>query len=1372
MVRPSSFFFALTALVPFISAIPLLSTPASVQSDALQKRGADDGCPPDNSFVVRKKIFGVFSKSTTYTTQFFHNDLRYNTCWYRLPKGWKNQPAMVFTPETSDPETSQKGQYVDLDDYNQQVKIMNRVGLLLQGVEGADNRPWAVVLDPPGKNIRDTERWREYFKNYQVSTQREDCWNFVNGIHEEVVQRMKRYATEKGSELKDLSYQDIVFGDDNAITFTGWGDGRWSEFKGPVSNEVLQTWTQQISQKDVQARNPAMLGYGTLPALTWTKPGGQKYSVNDVCDGQEAANPPFHISLCPPTVSVLMSSKAIREYDAKLLLAYWLQRAPPISKTATVQTDFIYPPASVAQISWDPQTGAITPDQNLPQWVFSSRLVAKPDQLIKRRGKAGLLSLNKTWPDAKAWIVERAGKPVKVESTTGTLNTFIVEPFLPHPSDSEFYVCINSDREGDNILFTHEGGVDIGDVDAKALRLQLPVGKEFPSRDVIRSTLLPHVPESKKETLVDFLIRLYSVYVDLHFAYLEINPLVCLDGVNGKAPTIHYLDMAAKLDQTAESLCGPKWSIARDISVVDSAPAAKGVQTDRGPPMVFPAPFGRDLTKEEAYIQKLDGSTGASLKLTVLNAEGRIWTMVAGGGASVVYSDAIAAHGFAHELANYGEYSGAPTESQTYEYAKTILDLMTRGTPNPNGKILIIGGGIANFTNVAATFKGIIRALKEFKGPLINHQVRIFVRRGGPNYQEGLKAMRLLGESLGVPIKVYGPETHITHIVPLALGVDKAKSNFIVAPSVPASPPPIGRQVELDPTGKGEPGVIQPSGDRTQPNDQIVHFQSTGASSRPSYRPFDANTRSFVYGLQPRAIQGMLDFDYSCGRQTPSVAAMIYPFGGHHIQKFYWGTRETLLPVYTSVKDAVEKHPDVDVVVNFASSRSVYSSTLELMTFPQIKAIALIAEGVPERHAREILHLARSKDVLIIGPATVGGIKPGCFRIGNSGGMMDNIIASKLYRPGSVGYVSKSGGMSNELNNILSLITNGTYEGIAIGGDRYPGSTFIDHLLRYEADPECKMLVLLGEVGGVEEYRVIEAVKKGIIKKPIVAWAIGTCAKMFTTEVQFGHAGSLANSDLETADAKNAAMKAAGFIVPDTFEDLPTALKDTYDGLVSRGVVKPAAERDPPVIPMDFKWAQELGIIRKPAAFISTISDERGQELMYAGMPISEVFKENIGIGGVVSLLWFKRRLPDWATKFIEMVLMLTADHGPAVSGAMNTIVTSRAGKDLISSLCSGLLTIGSRFGGALDEAASMFSNARDTGLSPREFVDESRKANKLISGIGHKIKSVSNPDFRVELVKEFVRKNFPTHSLLDYALAVEKVTTAKKDTVSIQPQR
>ena len=408
------------------------------------------------------------------------------------------------------------------------------------------------------------------------------------------------------------------------------------------------------------------------------------------------------------------------------------------------------------------------------------------------------------------------------------------------------------------------------------------------------------------------------------------------------------------------------------------------------------------------------------------------------------------------------------------------------------------------------------------------------------------------------------------------------------------------------------------------------------------------------------------------------------------------------------------KHSDVDTVVNFASSRSVYSSTMELMEYPQIKSIAIIAEGVPERRAREILYVAKKKGITIVGPATVGGIKPGAYKIGNTGGMMDNIVDSKLYRKGSVGYVSKSGGMSNELNNIVANTTDGVYEGVAIGGDRYPGTTFIDHMLRYQADPDCKILLLLGEVGGVEEYRVIEAVKNGTITKPIVAWAIGTVAGMLKTQVQFGHAGSFANSQLETANMKNKSMREAGIFVPDTFEELPAVLSQVYQKMLKAGQVKPSAEPAVPKIPIDYSWAQELGLIRKPAAFISTISDDRGQELLYAGIPISDVFKENVGIGGVMSLLWFRRRLPDYAGKFLEMVLMLTADHGPAVSGAMNTIITTRAGKDLISALVSGLLTIGSRFGGALDGAAEEFTKAYDKGMSPRDFVDTMRKENKL----------------------------------------------------------
>lgn len=268
---------------------------------------------------------------------------------------------------------------------------------------------------------------------------------------------------------------------------------------------------------------------------------------------------------------------------------------------------------------------------------------------------------------------------------------------------------------------------------------------------------------------------------------------------------------------------------------------------------------------------------------------------------------------------------------------------------------------------------------------------------------------------------------------------------------------------------------------------------------------------------------------------------------------------------------------------------------------------------------------------------------------------------------------------------------------------------------------------------------------------------------MFNSEVQFGHAGSIAHTNLETASAKNIALKEAGAYVPDSFDNLGDLMQTVYSNLVKNGTIVPEPEVPPPTVPMDYNWARELGLIRKPASFMTSICDERGQELLYAGMPVTEVLKQNVGIGGVVSLLWFQRCLPPIYCKFLEMSLMLTADHGPAVSGAHNTIVCARAGKDLVSSLVSGLLTIGDRFGGALDGAARMFSEAYDAGLHPQEFVNNTRKKGKLIMGIGHRIKSINNPDMRVKLIKEYVMENFPARPLVEYALEVEKITTSKK---------
>ncbi|XP_029172809.1 ATP-citrate synthase [Nylanderia fulva] len=1004
-----------------------------------------------------------------------------------------------------------------------------------------------------------------------------------------------------------------------------------------------------------------------------------------------------------------MAAKAIREATGKELINRKLSVGTKVTKCRFVP------------ITED--TNWIDIANEYP-WLKTEKLVVKPDQLIKRRGKLGLIKVNADLPTVQKWVEQRMNKEQRVGKATGKLKTFIIEPFVPHKPEEEVYICIYSHRKADTILFHHQGGVDIGDVDAKALKLDIPVGGELPDRSTLINRLLTNVTDDKKVVIAEFIESLYKLYVNLYFTYMEINPLVVTDAA------IYILDLAAKLDTTADFICKPDWG-----------------EID------YPPPFGRDAYPEEAYIADLDAKSGASLKLTILNPNGRIWTMVAGGGASVIYSDTICDLGAADELANYGEYSGAPSEQQTYEYAKTILSLMTK-TKRADGKVLIIGGGIANFTNVAATFKGIVKALQEYQPKLVEHDIRIFVRRAGPNYQEGLRIIREVGRRLGIPVHVFGPETHMTAICAMALGKkpipdpeaqEFSTANFLLPSGQDVGPPstPSKNKLPLE-----------------QPKLRAVDAVDSNSSDR---QLFSNKTKSIIWGMQTRAVQSMLDFDFVCRRFEPSVAAIVYPFTGDHKQKFYWGHKEVLIPVYKQMKDAMAKHTDADVMVTFASLRSAYESTMETLQFPQIRTIAIIAEGIPENMTRKLILEAQRKNVTIIGPATVGGVKPGCFKIGNTGGMMDNILHSKLYRPGSVAYVSRSGGMSNELNNIISKASNGVLEGVAIGGDRYPGTTFMDHIMRYQNNPEVALIVLLGEVGGVEEYEVCEALKSRRITKPLVAWCIGTCASMFNSEVQFGHAGSIAHSNLETASAKNAALKAAGAYVPDSFDTLGDLIQTVYEKLVKGGTVVPKPEVPPPTVPMDYNWARELGLIRKPASFMTSICDERGQELLYAGMPVTEVLKQNVGIGGVVSLLWFQRCLPPTYCKFLEMSLMLTADHGPAVSGAHNTIVCARAGKDLVSSLVSGLLTIGDRFGGALDGAARMFSEAYDAGLHPQEFVNNTRKKGKLIMGIGHRVKSINNPDMRVKLIKEFVLENFPAKPLVEYALEVEKITTSKK---------
>ncbi len=443
-----------------------------------------------------------------------------------------------------------------------------------------------------------------------------------------------------------------------------------------------------------------------------------------------------------------MAQKAIREFDAKSILAkHWNKYFP----------DFTYAYETVLV-----QNGSeLKEAAKTHKWLSEKPLVAKPDMLFGKRGKNDLVLFRDAKPGdvslekAASWIDAKSSSKQKVyfsfdgdtptgEASVDMLTHFIVEPFTPHTQDEEYYISATCVGDDDVLYMSAEGGMEVEEGwDEKVTEVTFKItDTEEEIEAKIRANIPADVAQKDKEAFAKFAVGFFKAYRDLNFAYLEINPFVL------QGNKVELLDMVAKLDDTAGFMMVDEWG---DVE--------------------YPTAFGMESKSPEVEaIEAADAKTGASLKLTLLKPEARIWTMVAGGGASVVYADTIADFAGIEDLANYGEYSGGPTTGETKFYAETILDLMTREKdPQGRDKIMIIGGAIANFTDVAKTFTGIIQAFENYADKMKEVGVKIYVRRGGPNYEKGLKDIKEAADRLGLYIEVYGPETHVTDIVRMAL---------------------------------------------------------------------------------------------------------------------------------------------------------------------------------------------------------------------------------------------------------------------------------------------------------------------------------------------------------------------------------------------------------------------------------------------------------------------------------------------------------------------------------------------------------------------------------------------------------------------------
>jgi len=502
---------------------------------------------------------------------------------------------------------------------------------------------------------------------------------------------------------------------------------------------------------------------------------------------------------------------------------------------------------------------------------------------------------------------------------------------------------------------------------------------------------------------------------------------------------------------------------------------------------------------------------------------------------------------------------------------------------------------------------------------------------------------------------------------------------------------------------------------------------------------------TICFGKHPGIIQSMLDYSYCVGKQGPDILAIVA--GGHKQERYFWGETEIIIPVYAKLSAIPEEQKkQAGCLLNVQSARRVLASMEEAFAeLPNLRVASIFAEQVPEAHSIKIAFMAAEKGVLVTGPASVGLLVPGLLKLGAIGGTQyPQLVAAGIFTPGDNAVISTSGGMVNELIHTVTSAGHRVSFAIALGGDRYPVTTPADAFLLAEADPRTKRIVYFGELGGEDEYAIADLIHSRKVTKPVIAYIAGTVAELFAEPPQFGHAKAMATKNSETAKAKKAALREAGVEVLDVFGGLAAKLSDGSKEAQTPETHRPIGQRRKHLI-------------------ASRISGDIQGEAQLLGKDLLDVIEDNSLASLIISMLLGHQVTSKKLIGCTDYVLRLLVDHGPYVAGAVNTIVAARAGKDLASSLTAGILTIGPRFGGAVNAAAGGWLQGVESGLSSKEFVADFTARGGIIPGIGHKKYQLDTPDPRVQALVESFAGNSNGDRYLNFARGVESITTSKK---------
>jgi ATP-citrate lyase beta-subunit len=357
------------------------------------------------------------------------------------------------------------------------------------------------------------------------------------------------------------------------------------------------------------------------------------------------------------------------------------------------------------------------------KWLRESKLVVKAHEAIGGRYKLGLVKIGLNLDEA----IEASKQMIGTKIGTAEVRQVIVAEMLEH--DEEYYFSIIGNKDGAELLLSTRGGIDIEENWHTVKRMFIPLD-ENPSVERLTELAAEAGFEGEiAERVGKISSRLILCFDNEDAQSIEINPLV----IRKSDMRFAALDAVMNID----------WDARFRHADWDFKPVSE---------------IGRPFTEAEQQIMDIDSRIKGSVKFVEVPG-GEVALLTAGGGASVFYADAVVARG--GTIANYAEYSGDPADWAVEALTETICRL-------PNIKHIIVGGAIANFTDVKATFSGIINGFRESKSKGYLENVKIWVRRGGPNEAQGLAAIRKLQEE-GFDIHVYDRSMPMTDIVDMAM---------------------------------------------------------------------------------------------------------------------------------------------------------------------------------------------------------------------------------------------------------------------------------------------------------------------------------------------------------------------------------------------------------------------------------------------------------------------------------------------------------------------------------------------------------------------------------------------------------------------------